>query len=50
MCNRLYKFFVLNNILFQKQLGFQNAHSREHAILQLVNEITETFSQEKNIL
>ena len=37
MYNRLYKFLVENNILYQKQLGFQNAHSTEHANLQLVN-------------
>ena len=30
--NRLYKFLVENNILYQKQFGFQNAHSTEHAI------------------
>ena len=50
MYNRLYKFVVENNILYQKQFGFQNAHSTEHAILQLVNQITETFSQGKYTL
>ena len=45
MYNRLY-----NNILYQKQFGFQNAHSTEHAILQLVNQITDAFSQGKCIL
>ena len=50
MYNRLYKFLVENNILYQKQFGFQNAHSTEHAILQLVNQIAEAFSQEKNTL
>ena len=50
MCNRLYKFIVENNILYQKQFGFQNAHSIEHAILQLVNQVTETFSQRKHTL
>ena len=50
MYNRLYKFLVENNILYQKQFGFQNAHSTEHAILQLVNQITEAFSQGKYIL
>ena len=44
MYNRLYKFLLENNILYQKQFGFQNAHSPEHAILQLVNQITEAFS------
>ena len=50
MYNRLYKFLVENNILYQKQFGFQNAHSTEHAILQLVNQITEAFSQGKYTL
>ena len=50
MYNRLYKFLVVNNILYEKQFGFQNAHSTEHAILQLVNQITEAFSQGKYTL
>ena len=50
MYNRLYKFLLENNILYQKQFGFQNAHSTEHAILQLVNQITEAFSQGKYTL
>ena len=50
MYNRLYKFLVENNILYQKRFGFQNAHSTEHAILQLVNQITEAFSHRKYIL
>ena len=50
MYNRLYKFLQENNILYQKQFGFQNAHSTEHAILQLVNQITEAFSQRKYTL
>ena len=36
MYNRLYKFLVENNILNQKQFGYQNAHSTGHAIFQLV--------------
>ena len=40
----------INNILYQKQFGFQNGHSTEHAILQLVNQITEAFSQGKYTL
>ena len=47
MYNCLYKFLLENNTLYQKQFGFQNAHSTEHAILQLVNQITEAFSQGK---
>ena len=47
---RLYKFLVENNILYQKPFGFQNAHSTEHAIPQLVNQIREAFSQGKYTL
>ena len=47
MYNRLYKFLLENNILYQKQFGFQNAHSTEHVNLQLVNQITEAFSRGK---
>ena len=50
MYNRLYNFLVENNILYQKQFGFQNAHTTEHAILQLMNQITEAFSQGKYTL
>ena len=50
MYNRLYKFLVEKTILYQMQFGFQNAHSTELAILQLVNQITEAFSQGKYTL
>ena len=50
MYNRLYKFLVENNILYQKQFRFQNAHSTEHVILQLVNQITDAFSRGKYTL
>ena len=50
MYNLLYKFLLENNILYQKQFGFQNGHSTKHAILQLVNQITEAFSQGKYTL
>ena len=46
----LYKFIVENNILYQKQFGFQNAHSIGRAIFQLVNQISDTFSQGKYTL
>ena len=47
MYNRLDEFLVENNILYQKQFGFQNADSTEYAILQLVNQITDAFSPGK---
>ena len=50
MYNGLCKFFVEKNIFYQKQFGFPNAHSREHSIFQLVNQITEAFCQGKYTL
>ena len=50
MYNRLCKFRVENNILYQKQSEFQNTHSMEHAILQLVNQTTDAFRQGKSNL
>jgi len=44
MYNRIYNFFKTNNLLFEKQFGFQANHATEHAILQLVEDITEAFS------
>ena len=50
MYNYLYKCLVENSILYRKQFGFQNAHSTEDAILQLLNQIIDTFSQEEYTL
>ena len=50
MYNRLNKFLVENNILCQKQFGSQKAHSTEHAVLKLVNQVTDAFSQGKYTL
>ena len=47
---RPYKFLVEINTVYSKQFGFQNAHSTEHAILQLVNQITDAFNQVKYTL
>ena len=37
MYNRLYKYLLDSNILYKKQFGFQEGHSTNHAILQLVD-------------
>ena len=37
MYNRLYKFLSENNLLYEKQFGFQANHSTDHAIIQLVD-------------
>ena len=47
MYNRLYTFLCENNILYEKQFGFQTAHSTDHAIIQLVNEISKSFEENK---
>ena len=47
MYNRLYKHLSDNNVLYGKQFGFQEKHSTEHAIMQLVDQINCSF--EKNL-
>ena len=46
MYNRLYKHLTENNLLYKKQFDFQQKHSTEHAILQLIDQINNNF--EKN--
>ena len=38
--NRLYQYLTENKILYPKQFGFQAGHSTEHAIVQLVDQIS----------
>ena len=45
--NRLYSFLLDKNILYDKQFGFQKDNSTEHAILQLTNQILQSFDQDK---
>ena len=47
MYNRLYKHLLNNNILYEKQFGFQENHSTDLAITQLVDQISN--SCEKNL-
>ena len=47
MYNRLYAYLTTNNILYEKQFGFQINHSTDHAIIQLVNEILHSFDENK---
>ena len=47
MYNRLYLYLNENNLLYNKQFGFQKRHSTDHAILQLADQIHEMFN--KNI-
>ena len=45
MYNRLYSFLQENNLLYEKQFGFQASHSTEHAIIDLLNQIYESFNK-----
>ena len=45
MWNRVYKYLSKNNLLYCKQFGFQKGHSPEHAVLQLVEEINQSFEK-----
>ena len=47
MYNRVYNFITKNNLLYEKQFGFQAKHSTDHAILELSNEIYQNFSDNK---
>ena len=46
MYNRLFKYLTTNEILYKKLFGFQEGHSTEHAIMQLIDNINNSF--EKN--
>ena len=43
--NRGYEHLNSNNILKKKQFGFQKGNSTEHAILQLVDQISNSFEK-----
>ena len=43
MCNRLFSYVSQEKNIYSKQFGFQSGHSTEHAILQLANQIRESF-------
>ena len=47
MYNRLYEYLQINEILYNKQFGFQPKHSTQHAVMELISEITDGF--EKNM-
>ena len=45
MYNRLYKHLKEKDILYKKQFGFQQKHSTEHAILQLIDQVNNSFER-----
>ncbi|XP_065679861.1 uncharacterized protein LOC136094168 [Hydra vulgaris] len=48
--NRLYEYLLQNNLLNKKQFGFQTKHSTEHAILDLVNSMSNSFDKKQFVL
>ena len=48
MYNRLKSFFNKHDIFFQKQYGFRDNRSTEHAILDIVNKIQENSDKGKS--
>ena len=50
MYNRLYKHLSENNLLYKKQFGFQQKHSPEHAIIQLIDQINKNFEKSQYTL
>ena len=47
MYNLLYKYLTDNSMLYRKQSGFQEGHSTEHAIVQLVEQIRNSFESKQ---
>ena len=50
MHNRLYAYLPENKILNNHQYGFRKHHSTSHAILELVNSITNSFENKEFLL
>ena len=48
--NSLYSYRTENNIFFNKQFGFQAGHSTEHALLELVDQISNTYNDKNYLL
>ena len=44
MYNRLYSYLNDNNLFFQKQFGFREGHSTNHALIELINSINDSFN------
>ena len=50
MYNRFQKYLKDQNVLYDKQFGFQTGHSAEHFIAQLVDQIYEAFEKNEYFL
>ena len=47
MYNRIYKHVTENNLLYHKQFGFQKNNSTSYVIIELINQIAESFDAKK---
>ena len=50
MYSRLNAYLADNNILFKKQFGFRAGHSTEHALLELIDQISHSFNNKRYFL
>ena len=50
MYNRLYSCLNDNSLFFQKQFGFREGHSTNHALIELIDSINDSFNQNKYTL
>ena len=50
MRNCLYKYLINNGTLYKKQFGFQEGHSTEYAIVQLIDQIRNSFESNQYTL
>ena len=50
MYNRLYEYLTKNNLLFDKKFRFRKGHSTNHALIELVNRIYNSFNENKYTL
>ena len=48
--NKLYKHLPKNNLLFDKEFGFREGHSIDHALIELRNRIQDSYNENKYTL
>ena len=50
MYNRFNSYLAHNNILFNNHFGFRAGHSTEHALLELIDQISDSFNDKSCLL
>ena len=50
MYNRLYKYLLQNNILYEKQFEFQASNSTEQAVIQIISQMLDACNENKYTL